>query len=277
MKRPKSKPKDQAFIDWNHDGFVEPQREVDHYPEQARQHFDSVRALQLKNEAAGYYTLHDAAIRLAQAHGKTAEWWRSRMCADWLQGRLKMRDGSAWMTIDPPARSTDPKNLSEWIAKAKFGPSGMHKLLDPHYPHPDSLDVVSASDLDEWLKPIGSTFSVPIVEPTSLVEPAVDFDMLATREQLISAFGAFTGLKASWFDNLRDRPGLMAARRVAGIGGRNFTRPLFCPHQVMQWLITKPRQGDSRKQLTPETGFRLLKSNFLKVYCQYQIGDPNSD
>ena len=159
MARAKSKPKDQESIDWKDDGFIERQREVDHYPEQARQHFDSVKALQLKNEAAGYYTLHDAAIRLAQSCGKAAEWWRSRMCADWLQGRLKMRDGSAWMTIDPPARPTDPKNLSEWIAKAKFGPSGMHKLLDPHYPHPDSLDVVSAADLDEWLKPMGYGFS----------------------------------------------------------------------------------------------------------------------
>lgn len=162
MARAKAKPKDQEPIDWKDDGFGERQREVEHYPEQARQHFESVRALQLKNEAAGYYTLHDAAIRLAQAHGKTAEWWRSRMCADWLQGRLKMRDGSAWMTIDPPVRPTDPKKLSEWIAYAKFGagPSDMHRLLDPeHYPYPDSLDVVSAADLDEWLKPTGYGFS----------------------------------------------------------------------------------------------------------------------
>lgn len=162
MKRPNSKRKDQESIDLNHDGFVERQHEVDHYPEQARQYFDSFRALQLKNEAAGYYTLHDAAMRLAQAHGKSAEWWRSRMCADWLQGRLKMRDGAAWMTIDPPVRPTDPKRLSEWIAYAKFGagPSDMHRLLEPdHYPPPDSLDVVSAADLDEWLKPMGYSFS----------------------------------------------------------------------------------------------------------------------
>ncbi len=77
-----------------------------------------------------------------------------------------MRDGSAWMTIDPPARPADPKKLREWEAAARFGASGMHKMLDPHhYPHLDSLDVVSATDLDEWLKPTGYTFSVPIAEP----------------------------------------------------------------------------------------------------------------
>ena len=66
------------------------------------------------------------------------------------------------MMIDPPVRPTDPKKSSEWIAYAKFGagPSDMHRLLDPdHYPHPDSLDVVSAADLDEWLKPMGYGFS----------------------------------------------------------------------------------------------------------------------
>lgn len=277
MKRPKSNPRDQESIDWNHDGFVERQREVDHYPEQARQHFDSVKALQLKNEDAGYYTLHDAAIRLAQAHGNATEWWRSRMIDGWLQGRLQLRDGSIRMPIHPPAQPTSPNELRAWKAAARFGPSGMHKMLDPLYLHPDSLDVVSVGDLDEWLKPMGYQFAVPIAEPTSPVEPAVDFDMLAPPEQLITAFGKFTGMNASWFNNLRDRPSLLKARRMAGTGGRNFTRPLFCPYQVMLWLTTKPRKGDSRIAISRETGMRMLKAHFLKVYSTYSIGEPDGD
>lgn len=150
-------------------------------------------------------------------------------------------------------------------------------MLDPHYLHPDSLDVVSATDLDEWLKPTGYRFSVPIAEPTSSVEPAIDFAMLAKRDELIAAFGTFTGMNASWFKNLRDRPKLLDARRVIGAGGRSSIEPFFCPHQVMQWLITEPRKGDSRKAMTQETGWRMLKAHFLKVYCAYEIGDPNGN
>jgi len=165
VKRPKAEPKDSESIDWQREGFEAREEELGQYPNQAEQYFDAVRALQAKNEAADHYTVHDAATLLAQSRGNSVEWWRSRMCADWLQGRLKMRDGSAWMTIDPPARPTDPKKLREWEAAARFGASGMHKMLDPHhYPHLDSVDVVSATDLDEWLGPHGFTFTDALPE-----------------------------------------------------------------------------------------------------------------
>jgi hypothetical protein len=45
-----------------------------------------------------------------------------------------------------------------------------------------------------------------------------DFKMLATRAQLITAFGAFTGMDATWFENLTDTPKLMNARKVIGKG-----------------------------------------------------------
>jgi len=159
VKRPKAEPKDSESIDWQREGFEAREEELGQYPNQAEQYFDAVRALQAKNEAAGHYTVHDAATLLAQSRGNSVEWWRSRMCADWLLGLLKMRDGSALMTIDPPARPTDPKKLSEWEAAAGFGASWMRKEFDPTFAYTGVLDVVSVSDLDEWLRPHGFTFT----------------------------------------------------------------------------------------------------------------------
>lgn len=137
----------------------------------------------------------------------------------------------------------------------------------------------SMTERRKALDAAGSNIQTSAARPATSdsVEAAIDFDMLAGPNRLIAAFNAFTGMNASWFDNLRDRPGLLAARRVAGTGGRNSIRPMFCPYQVMQWLITKPRKGDSRKAMTPETGWRMLKGNFPKVYSEYEIGDPNRD
>jgi hypothetical protein len=103
----------------------------------------------------------------------------------------------------------------------------------------------------------------------------IDFTMVATRKELIDAFGKFTDMNMTWFDNLTDTPKLKAARKFTGQGGRHSAEPLFCPYEVMQWLADpKRRKG---KPLSNQTAWRLLKGNFSKVYNQYSIGDPNSD
>lgn len=109
------------------------------------------------------------------------------------------------------------------------------------------------------------------------INESIDFAMLATRQELITAFGSFTGMKASWFKNLKDRPHLLAARKVPGSGGKDSTEPLFDAHEVMQWLITKPRKGASRRALKVDTGWRLLETHFSRVYNAYSIDDPRSD
>lgn len=115
------------------------------------------------------------------------------------------------------------------------------------------------------------------VEPAGASDAgSVDFSMLATRQQLIVAFGTFTNMDATWFHNLRDRPKLRDARRVTGTGGRNRTEPLFCPYQVLKWLTTKPRMGDSRRTMGTTTGWRMLKAHFLKVYSAHS-DDPDND
>jgi hypothetical protein len=102
----------------------------------------------------------------------------------------------------------------------------------------------------------------------------VDYTMLATREDLIGAFKAFTGMNASWFANVTDTPGLLAARKVAGRGGRNHEPPLFCPFAVMQWLIDpKRRKG---KKISSDMGWRLLEQHFPRVYNVHSVGDPRT-
>jgi hypothetical protein len=100
-----------------------------------------------------------------------------------------------------------------------------------------------------------------------------DYKMLASRDQLIKAFGAFTGVDATWFKNLKDTPKLRSARKVTGKGGRgHIAEPLFCPYEVMDWLIDpKRRKG---KSIQPYTAWRILETHFPTVYNTRSIGDP---
>ena len=111
--------------------------------------------------------------------------------------------------------------------------------------------------------------------PAPVVPDEVDLTMVATRTELIDAFGKFTDMDKSWFDNLTDAPKLKAARKYTGQGGRHSAEPLFCPYLVMQWMADPKRKKGRR--LNDTTAWRLLKSHFPKVYNQYSIGDPNTD
>ena len=107
------------------------------------------------------------------------------------------------------------------------------------------------------------------------LEEKIDYQFLATRTDLIEAFGKFTGMNQTWFDNLTDTPKLMAARKYKGISGRRHAEPLFCPYEVMQWLIDPKRRKGTK--LSISKGWGLLKSHFPKVHNAKSIGDPNDD
>lgn len=111
--------------------------------------------------------------------------------------------------------------------------------------------------------------------PAPVVPDEVDLTMVATRTKLIDAFGKFTGMDKSWFDNLTDAPRLKAARKFPGQGGRHSAEPLFCPYLVTLWLADPKRKKG--RQLSDTTAWRLLKSYFPEVYNQYSIGDPNTN
>ena len=105
-------------------------------------------------------------------------------------------------------------------------------------------------------------------EPT-----ATDFAMLASREQLIAAFGTFTGMNADWFNNIKDKPALLAARRITGQGGRgHLAEPYFCPFAVMEWLVNPTRR--TGRPMREAKGWELLERHFPMVYASRSIGDP---
>lgn len=110
---------------------------------------------------------------------------------------------------------------------------------------------------------------------TTIGAEEIDFTMVATRQQLIDAFGTFTGMDKSWFDNLTTSPKLMAARKCKGQGGRYRAEPLFCPYEVMQWLADPKRKKGRR--LSDTKAWLLLKNHFPKVYNKNSIGDPSTD
>ena len=127
--------------------------------------------------------------------------------------------------------------------------------------------VSAASQHSETLEPL-SAAGLPAETP--------DDDKLATREALIRAFGSFTGMDAAWFDNITDKPRLLAARKWVGQGGRgHIMEPWFCPYEVMLWQIDpKKKKG---RQMSPATGWRMLKVHFTKAYADHEHEDPSAD
>lgn len=151
----------------------------------------------------------------------------------------------------------------------------------------ERLTAEADASRKRWRKAMVAALLKPVTNPAepelesttkgaSVVQPeGIDPTMLATREQLIEAFGTFTGMDASWFNNLKDTPKLLAARKVTGQGGRNYAAPLFCPHEVMLWLVNpKRRKGKPMKQ---ETGWRVLEHRFSRVFNARSVGDPRQD
>ena len=154
--------------------------------------------------------------------------------------------------------------------------------FDPHpYPVGRALQtaLVSVHDLRVFLadRPI----AIELAPEQSPATPApagadeIDFTMVATRGELIDAFGGVTKMDLTWFDNLTDAPKLNAARKYKGQGGRNSAEPLFCPFEVLQWLIDPKRKKG--QPINDTTAWRRLKSHFPKVYNHHSIGDPNAD
>lgn len=111
---------------------------------------------------------------------------------------------------------------------------------------------------------------------TSVANTQPEVTLLATRQQLIDAFNAFTGMDATWFENLKDTPALLSARKVRGQGGRgHISEPLFCPYEVLRWLIDPARRKG--RPLRRDKGWELFERDFPRVFAAYSVGDPRTD
>jgi hypothetical protein len=128
---------------------------------------------------------------------------------------------------------------------------------------------------EEWVDPSATVPTSDGGSDTGAGEKvSFKYAMHATRDQLIEAFGAFTGMNKNWFKNLKDTPALLKARKSAGQGGRgHIMEPFFCPFEVMQWLISGNRKKNARP-LSEEKGWELLERYFPNVYAAYGSADP---
>lgn len=141
----------------------------------------------------------------------------------------------------------------------------------------------TASQLNAWLAqkhplisfrfqdpPPASALGMQLAEATGT---PIDLSRLATRQQLITAFGAFTGMDDSWFNNLKDSPALLSARKVKGSGGRgHIAEPLFCPLAVMLWLTSQNRKKG--RALGVDKAWEILEKHFPNVHLDNSAADP---
>jgi hypothetical protein len=172
-----------------------------------------------------------------------------------------------------------------------------HKTMSRRVEIDLQLNILEAGEPREWIElarkkgitvpwldsAINSGLHGQKTEPDAVAAPVADesvseqipWDLLATPAQLIAVFGLFTGMNKAWFNALKYKPKLKAARYKAGVGGRGGTKPLFYGFPVMQWLIDPKNKVDS--EMTELTGWRMLKAHFPEVYKHYEDRAPDPD
>lgn len=156
---------------------------------------------------------------------------------------------------------------------------GLIRSSDASIEDLDSADTKIVTDsLGDWLAEVGHAnlacalgLNYTTINPAPY--PPIKISALATSAELIGAFGAFTGMSSNWFKNVKDKPSLKRARKVVGRGQRGLTiEPLFCPYEVMLWLIATSRRVGT--PLRNEKGWELLEKYFPSAYAAHSIGDP---
>jgi hypothetical protein len=216
------------------------------------------------------------------------DWWAAALALDRQVGRCNVHSDEAALllaghdpvtvslkeaiSIDTPEVSRadtrrlyqefdgqTPRPLGEWLAAARKAGLVVHPIVAQIV---DDTAVGTAP----W-----SAGKVQRMTPSTSTNP--DYSMLASPEQLIKAFGAFTGMNGAWFKTLGDTPYLEKARKVRGKSGRNGFPAMFCPLEVMLWLVN-PNRKKGRKGLSEIRGWELLEQHFPKVHAANSAADP---
>lgn len=176
------------------------------------------------------------------------------------------------MTGVPPDFSFEIRriNSAAFAGTIKSADSSIHNLEAP------DTNIITAS-IGDWLVQTGYAQLASALElprTTHEVPPIrINTSVLATPEELVAAFGTFTGMNTQWFKNLKDKPALKKARKQLGQGQRGHTiQPLFCPYEVMLWLINPKRR--TGRALGEEKGWELLEKHFPSTYVAWSISDP---
>lgn len=210
-------------------------------------------------------------------HGNGPNYWTLENAAAAMQAQLNWHDGTR-------------AEFQDQIQEA--AQSGALVILDPRTCLPVRLErvhtyweYVTPDSVNKWLASLKAPYRWE-VQPVETPAPEVtvrggvgdglDAALLASREQLIAAFGPFVGMNATWFTNVKDTPALLAARKVTGQGGRgHITEPRFCPFEVLQWLINPARRKG--RMLSEHKGWELFEAHFPRSYADYSVGDPRTN
>jgi hypothetical protein len=190
----------------------------------------------------------------------------SAMC----RGGLSPKDLMNKRAIGPPPSDSAVWSPEEW---RDFTAEWLTELKKTN---PDAEElahaILSGIELEDDLVADAVNDSMDISGAPA--RPAVDYTMLATPQQLIDAFHGFTGMDLSWFNNLNDSK-LKDCLRVSGISGRKSSPPFFCPYSVMLWLVDEKRKKG--RPMTTDTGWRMLKAHFPKVFDARGVGVDSAD
>jgi len=132
-------------------------------------------------------------------------------------------------------------------------------------------------EIDRWLKLRGIESKYAFVQNSEAPSPnpsnePIDISVLVAPFELMKVFERW-GLNKKWFNELKNHEWLSDARKTRGRGGRNPIFPLFCPYEVMVGLRTESRLAKNR--YSEETGWRLLRQNFPKVFSKFEHLAPD--
>lgn len=201
----------------------------------------------------------------------------------WLVGFIPPRDPNqgarlAWVIAAEEHR----KLLKQAIATGTINPR-LAGTLVPAQGASVALErlVLTRGELEKFAALIAMAVTdVPGNEPSEPVAVGPRYDLLATPDDLVAAFGSFTGMTVDWFSakGVKESKPLQAARKVAGVGGNRPVPPLFCPFEVLLWLLNPrtKRRGADRRPLSETTGWRIFESHFPRVYAEHRADDPRS-
>jgi len=136
---------------------------------------------------------------------------------------------------------------------------------------------LNVAEGNAWLKRNGYLQEwKPVATVAPPVEAGPDYSILATRQDLIDAYRAFTGKDMAWYKNVTHSPKLQKARKVVGKGKKGGSiEPLFCPYLVMDWLIDKKRRPG--RPISSDKAWEILENRFPKVYNIYSAGDTRTN
>ena len=127
---------------------------------------------------------------------------------------------------------------------------------------------------------LGQTLGLSEIKEHVIPKPSVntpkdetDYDILATKDQLIRVFGQCAGVNEKWFD--KSAPWIEAGKKVAGKPGRSNTPAWYSVPEFIAYLLNPRKRRPDAKMVTPKTVWWVFEHSELShIYKRIQHQDP---